>query len=173
MQEHEIRQQLEELHSASFGWALSCCAGNREEAEDVLQATYLKILSGKARFGGRSAFKTWLFSVIRLTAADGRRKHAIRWSGLRRLREQAAPPSSAPSKAVQEVHREELRDRFRALLRDLPGRQRQVIQLVFYHDHTLSEAAGVMGVSLGSARTHYHRGKKRLRDWLQEQAGDA
>ena len=174
MDDHELRQQLEALHTAAFGWALSCCAGDRDAAEEVLQTTYLKVLSGKARFGGRSSFKTWLFSVIRLTAADRRRRSALRWLGLRRWHEQerateSLEPADGPGAGVD---RERIRQRFRALIERLPARQREVIQLVFYHDRSLSEAAEIMGVSVGSARTHYHRGKQRLREWLREQGED-
>ena len=61
MDDIELRAQLEKHHTASYGWALSCCSQNRTEAKDVLQTAYLKILEGRARFGGKSTFRTWLF----------------------------------------------------------------------------------------------------------------
>ena len=74
MKPRELEAQLERLHPESFGWALSCCGHDETEAEDVLQTTYLKIITGKARFGGRSSFKTWVFGVIRRTAQEASRR---------------------------------------------------------------------------------------------------
>src|SRR5215469_1028410 len=78
MDENQLRMQLEQHHPVSYGWAMSCCSRVPELAEDVLQAAYLRILQGRARFHGRAAFKTWLFAVIRMTAVDELRRHWLR-----------------------------------------------------------------------------------------------
>src|SRR3989454_9145614 len=74
----ELKAELEQHHTACFGWALSCCARDRGQAEEVLQTVYLKILEGKARFRGEASLKTWLFAVIRKTAATEYRRNLLR-----------------------------------------------------------------------------------------------
>jgi RNA polymerase sigma factor (sigma-70 family) len=151
----ELRNALEAHHVESYGWALSCCQRRRDEAENVLQLVYLKVLSGKAIFKGKSSFKTWLFAVIRKTAA-----HEHRMELLRRLR-LSQIPKALDGKPPGEHHGVEVR--LKEALGKLPARQREVLQLVFYHDLSIVEAAKVMGVGIGSARTHYERGKKQMR----------
>ena len=51
-------------------------------------------------------------------------------------------------------------------LTKLSERQREALHLTFYQGMTVEEAAEVMSVSVGSARTHYTRGKERLRGLL-------
>jgi RNA polymerase sigma-70 factor (ECF subfamily) len=163
----ELEAQLARLHEASFGWALSCCGWNDADAEDVLQTTYLKVVSGRARFGGRSAFRTWLFGVIRQTAREhGRRARSHRERAELLAREPA--PASGPS-PHELVERAERARALRAALEELPERQRDVLHLVFYQDLTIREAAEVLEVSLGTARVHYERGKQKLRALLDQQ----
>src|ERR1041385_2832329 len=155
------RGELERLHADSWGWALACCGHDRELAQDVLQTAYLAVLSQHARFDGRSNFKTWVFGVIRMTARKESRRGWSWW---------ARPPGAEnalalPAPAARADADPDAADRSAALVRALAAlspRQREVLQLAFYHDLTIEEAARVMNVSVGSARTHYDRGKKML-----------
>ncbi len=157
----DLERQLEELHAASFAWALSCSGGNRQEAEELLQDVYLKVLEGRARFGGRSTLKTWLFGVIRRTAVGRSRRRSLRAALLFRWGRQELAP--APASGVDErIERRQEVERVRTALRALSPRQRQVLELVFFHELTVREAATAMGVSLGTASLHYDRGKRRL-----------
>jgi len=153
---------LEEHHRAGFGWALACCNRNPHEAEDILQTVYVKILDGRARFRGESSFRTWFFAVIRVTAADRRRRAAMRQLLTLRLaaRERDVEPFEHPDESV---FANETRNAFLRALSTLARRQREALELVFYHDMTVEQAAAVMDVTVGSARQHYERGKKRLR----------
>ena len=162
MDNSELRAQLADLHPLSFGWALSCCRGDRIQADDVLQNAYMKILDGRARFGAKSTFKTWLFGLIRNTAREERRRHLLRSAGLLRYQ----PPETAPLDPERALSKKESCQRIQTALRRLSPRQQEVLHLVFYQDLTIEEAACVMTVSLGSARKHYQRGKKQLRKHL-------
>lgn len=164
----ELKAELEKLHSASFGWALSCCRRDATEAEEVLQTVYLKIFEGKARYRGEASLKTWLFAVIRKTAIGEYRKRALRnlvfIAGSDKHGERATS-IEAPAVVLEKSEAQRL---FRKGLAKLPPRQREALHLVFYQDLSLREAAEVMGISIGSARQHYERGKKHLRKWLSQ-----
>ncbi|MFL5484904.1 MAG: RNA polymerase sigma factor, partial [Gemmatimonadaceae bacterium] len=155
--------------SESWGWSLACCGRDRELAEEVLQSVYLRIISGRAKFGGESSFKTWVFGVIRWTARSELRRRRLSW--WRQAESGAAvaliDPTIGADVAAEDSDR---REALVAALAALSRRQKEVLQLVFYHDMTIEEAARVMNVSLGSARTHYERGKKALAEKLRRES---
>ncbi len=164
----ELERELEALHPAAFGWALTCCGGDRLAAEDALQATYLKILDGRARFEGRSSLRTWMFGVLKRTASEERRRGwAWRWDSLLSVASHPAGDSERDD-AEAGILRSEESSRLLEALNSLPARQREILHLVFYQDLTIAEAAEVSGVGLGTARTHYARGKAALRRMLEE-----
>lgn len=168
MKPTDFQGELERMHPASFGWALWCCDHRREEAEEVLQTAYLKVLEGAASFDGNSSLRTWFFSVIRRTAWEQRRRRWLRHQILGRWLARQPTPVPAPDPEVVASGSESSRALLQVLA-GLPARQREVLHLVFYQDLTVEEASRVMKVSLGTARTHFERGKGQLRQMLAQQ----
>jgi RNA polymerase sigma factor (sigma-70 family) len=167
MDQTDFRDELEQLHSASFGWALWCCDHRREDAEEVLQTAYLKVLEGAARFNEQSSLRTWFFAVVRRTAWEQRRRRWVRELLLARwLRQPTVAAASEPDEALRNSEESHA---LRHALKALPTRQREVLHLVFYQELTIEEAARVLSISLGTARTHFERGKARLRTLLEQE----
>ena len=156
-------------HADNFGWTLACCAWDRDSAEDVLQEAYLRVLDGRARFGGKSSAKTWFFAVIKRVASDVKRTQTRR--SILNLRvlatEVAGTAEQSPMQTA--VYAQESAQQLQSALMLLSVRQREVLHLVFYSELTVEESAQTLQISVGSARTHYQRGKERLAQLLRQE----
>ncbi len=150
--------QLKELHEESYSWSLFCCNNDEEMAKDTLQTVYLKVYGGKARFLQKSTLKSWLFTVIRNTAMDLFRKNGRNHVELNESHNQI--PDDTPRASAETTVL------FMEILNGLSVQQRAVLTLAFYHDLTLDEVAETLGISKGSFRTHYERGKENFRKYL-------
>ncbi|WP_158856359.1 RNA polymerase sigma factor [Lunatibacter salilacus] len=153
MKKSHLENLLKEHHQAAYHWSRQCCSFDEDLAKDVLQQVYLKILEGKASYKEKSQIKTWLFSVIRFTAAEWKKK----------------VKNIYPLEAefdVAETEQEVTAACHEELIEKLPERQKEVLLLVFYHNLTLEKAAEIMEISIGTVRTHYDRGKRNLKELI-------
>lgn len=153
MNKNQLEYIYKQLHREAFLWARQCCSYNEEHAREVMQMVYLKVLEGKAKFHEKSNIKTWLFAVIRNTSFDYVKSQTIH----------------VRLESITEIENEEQYyndNDYEQTLKNLPDRQHQVLLLVFYHDMTLNEVTEVLNISIGSVRTHYDRGKKKLKELI-------
>jgi RNA polymerase sigma-70 factor (ECF subfamily) len=156
------RSALEAIHGQVFGWALSRCFYNQAEAEDLVQQAYLELLSGKAKFGRQSSLKTFVFSVVQNLARSEHRQRNSRLQLVRQHEAGRADPDDAHTYVPEPSENAAIWQQVQAL----PGRQRDIIELVFCREFTVEEASAVMGVTTGTGRVHYDRAKKALREKL-------
>ena len=151
------RSQLDHIlkahHRDAYLWARQCCSFEDEMAKDVLQQSYLKILEGQAKLKDASKAKTWLFSIIRYTAID-------------EIRKAGKVVSLSDSYDPMEIHEEIDSTDYEGIIKHLPEMQREVILMVFYHQMTIAQSAEILQIGLGTARTHYDRGKKKLKELI-------
>jgi len=149
----DLTAELEQLHAAAFGWALKLLWLGSDRAEDVLQASYLKLLDAARASKGRSSFRTFVLGVIARTAREARRRSALRrWLPLASL--VLGPESGGrPPDLCDGARPGRGYDPAGARTRAAVGAPAQVLHLVFYEDLTIAEAAAVAGISVGTART--------------------
>lgn len=154
MNRNQLETLLRQHHREAYLWARQCCGFDGEMAKDVVQVVYLKILEGQAKLKDDRNAKTWLFSIIRFTAIDELRKTG-KWSSI----------ENEPEIVFEETESEE--NNYELLVKRLPKMQQEVMLMVFYHDMTLEQTAEVLQLHIGTVRTHYERGKKRLKEWIE------
>ncbi len=128
--------------------------GDRTEAEDAVQEAALKAWSRLNQLrGDRARLRSWFLAVVANECRMTRRRP---WWSVLRLREVADEPSSPEDRAVRDVDLQQAIGR-------LPLDDRLALFSYFYLDLPLDEAARVMGVPLGTAKSRIYRAARRLR----------
>src|SRR5262245_7037249 len=138
--------------------------GNEAAAEDLTSEVFLGVWRQACRFEARSSVTTWLLSIARYKA-------------LAELRRRRAPPSDAvsaqrsdpehdPEASFEIKHRGEI---LRNCLTRLSPRHREIIDLVYYHEKSVQEAAAILGVPGNTVKTRMFHARKRLFELLAAQ----
>jgi RNA polymerase sigma-70 factor (ECF subfamily) len=135
-----------------------------EEARDAAQEAFFKAYRSLRTFKPGAKFSTWVFSITYHTCCDrlARRK---RYSN-EELPEQA---DTAAGPEMQAVMDDEAR-RLRAAVARLPEKYRTVITLYHLQGRQYDEIAQVLGIPMGTVKTHLFRAKEQLRQILNADA---
>jgi RNA polymerase sigma-70 factor (ECF subfamily) len=176
-----FNQLTESWHASMRSVALNFVR-SPEDAEEVIQETWLAALSGLDRFECRSAFKTWLFRIlVNRARSRGKREHrvipfsALALSGSDVDQNSAGGqdtvaswtdvPSGAPD-PEQTVLATELRDLLESAVNSLPRVQRLVISLRDIEGWSAEEVCGALQITPVNQRVLLHRARMRVRELL-------
>ena len=133
-----------------------------EDARDAAQDTLARVCVKLRQFRGESAFTTWLHRLTVNACRDvAQRQLARRHEPLDDDRRQA-PDDDPARRAEQSALRRELG----TCLAELPPAQAKVVVLKDAFDLTFEEIADAEGLPVGTAKSHAHRGRARLRGEL-------
>lgn len=124
--------------------------GDRAQAEDAAQDSFLRIWKAMDRYRGDSAVGTWVFSITRNVCLTAIAKRAARRS---------APIEEAERATPQAPGRE--RDMLR-MVGQLPENYRQVVMLFYMEERSYEEVARMLDLPVGTVKTHLHRARLQL-----------
>lgn len=150
-----LQQALEQYELSVFRTAFSVC-GNREDAEDVCQETFLAYYRSAPDFSGEEHLRAWL-----LRTAINKAKNMMRtfWRRNRQsLDDYADTLAAAPAEDG-------------ALLQAvlvLPKRCRMIMHLFYYEGYSVQEIATLLGIRENTVKSQLHRGRTLLKQQLQE-----
>lgn len=158
-----FKQLVEKYTDTLFGAAIGF-VHNREEAEEIVQDSFVKAYQSLAAFGGRSSFSTWLYRItinqsINYLRAKKRKKF---WLGLSETfvgRSTDTPPDTM-------MEAQEQGERIRRAIESLPEKQRVALILSKYEELPQKEIAGIMNVTEGAVEQLMQRAKTNLRKKL-------
>jgi len=140
----------------------SCLAGHREDAEDLLQETFLSAFKAAGQFRGDSSAKTWLFHITRNAALRRIEKSKlVSQTGLSldALAVRAGWGSADPESLAMLA---EDRQRLEQALAALPNEEREILLLRELEKVSGEEAVALLGISLAAMKSRLHRARIHL-----------
>jgi RNA polymerase sigma-70 factor (ECF subfamily) len=141
---------------------------NHEDADDLMQETFLSAYRALPKFDGRSSFSTWAYRIaMNMTLNHLKRKG--REKGRTSLDENAALPESAggdPPSPESESLRTELQGKIDGAIADLPAIYRAAFTLVALQGMSHGDAAAILGCSENTVSWRMHRSRKMLQERL-------
>ncbi len=156
-------------------------------AEEVVQETWLAVLTGLDRFRGESSLRTWIYRILlnQAKTRGARERRTVPFASLAGDDTETGPtvdperfqgadeqypggwrrfPDEWPEHSVLS---REVRDVVTRALGDLPPRQRVVVAMRDLDGHTAEEVSELLGISAGNQRVLLHRGRAVVRAHLE------
>ncbi|MEK3884281.1 sigma-70 family RNA polymerase sigma factor [Paenibacillus sp. PL2-23] len=144
-----------------------CLTGRTDQADDISQEVFLKVLRSTNGFRGESSIRTWLFAIARNCAINLRRSAFLRRVTLMDLVERRELSPSAEAEAMANVFADDLWETVMAL----PAKYRELLVLDAKYEMTLKEMAQLTGLSLGTVKSRLSRARRKAAEaW---EGGDA
>jgi RNA polymerase sigma-70 factor (ECF subfamily) len=160
-----VRQFLEEgserafrllyrAHSSYlYGMAMRLCGGQREEAEDALQETWIRAAERLGAFQWRSSLRTWLGGITLNCCREQRRRRP------------AEPAADDRQLGIAEEPREDTIDLER-FIAALPDSSREVLVLFHLEGWSHEEIGHHLGIPPGTSKSRLFAARRQLRQWL-------
>ncbi len=130
----------------------------RSAAEDLTHDVFLEVWKGASRFEARSSVATWILSIARYKALDARRKR-------RTLTEHDLPGRAEPTPEMSAIQSSS-GNYMRECLAQLSEEHREIIDLVYYHEKSVKEAAEILDIPENTVKTRMFYARKKLKEML-------
>ncbi len=162
MGERGAQYQLYRLYSKAMFNVCMRMLNRAEEAEDVLQDSFLDAFTHLHQFRQQSTFGAWLKQIVVNKAISQLRSRKVKWVELESL-QNGENEYEIEDDYYHDTDTAELNvERIRQAIHLLPGGYRLVLSLYLFEGYDHEEISGLLGISESTSRTQYMRAKQKL-----------
>jgi RNA polymerase sigma-70 factor, ECF subfamily len=167
----EIARLVEQFMDPVYRVAIRM-TGNEQDAEDVTQETFIKVVRALKGFEGRSKLSTWIYRIAMNEALMNLRRRKPFQNTVEIDAEGEDPQGENlqivdwAQKPEEELLNDEGRQKMDAAISHLPENLRSVFTLRDLQDLSIEETAGILGISIANVKTRLLRARLKLRQEL-------
>lgn len=138
---------------------------NREEAEEVVQDSFVKAYRALPAFQFGSKFSTWFYKIVYNTSVTARRKQSF----LVNYDDVPSADITAGEKdnAIALLEQEDRKETIQQVLKKLPPEEALLLTLYYLEENSVDDICQITGLSLSNVKTKLFRGRKRFYETLQ------
>lgn len=156
-------EQVVKNYSEPLYWQIRRMVLNHEDANDLLQNTFIKAWTNIEQFRGDARLSTWLYRI------------ALNESLNFLNRQQAQKNFSIDNEESSIVNQlesdpyfdgDETQRIFQQAIRTLPEKQRIVFQMKYFQEMKYEDISDIMGTTIGALKASYHHAVKKIEDFF-------
>lgn len=133
------------------------------DVADLIQNTFVACIEGQDRYAGTGPFKSWLLGIAYRLLCRHYRSKQRQGAHIDFASVSACDLAPSPSRILAARQEQQL---ILAALRRIPLEHQALLELVFWEDFTAADAAAVLGIPLGTAKSRIRRAHQLLREQL-------
>ncbi|MFR9620374.1 MAG: sigma-70 family RNA polymerase sigma factor [Rikenellaceae bacterium] len=127
---------------------------NEQDAQDILQESFIKVYVNLHRYDAKYTFGQWLYTIVRNTMVDFQRK---RTDTLSLDDQHANPPEEHSPNPEQSIINRQKRSQIELGIAQLKPAQQELFRMRFIEEYTYEEIAEKLNMPLGSVKTNIYR----------------
>jgi RNA polymerase sigma-70 factor, ECF subfamily len=151
-------------------WVARRIVGSHDDADDVVQETFVKAYLALGEFRGDSSFFTWIYRIaVNLSLNALRKRQVLNYLHESELLSRILPSTDDPGKDLENAETESALARAVATL---PEKQKAVFVMRYYDEMTYEEIGRVLKTSVGGLKANYFHALRKVREYMRHEIQD-
>ena len=163
--QHEAFRQIVEAYGEPLYWQIRRMVLSHDDANDILQNTFVKAWSNIDYFRGDAKISTWLYRIALnecLTFMNKRSLHS------HLSIDEADTDMLSKLESDSYFDGDELQTHFLKAVHKLPEKQQIIFNLKYFKEMKYEEISEIMGTSIGALKASYHHAVKKIEAYLEK-----